>query len=675
MGLSPRSRAGGKPRRAVLKAALLMALLPGVAGIVCSHWPPTEDLERGGLDLLFLIRGAAAPPPGVCVVALDEDSYRELGVDPTGPWPRSLHARLIRTLKAEGARAIAFDVIFSEPRDPVEDEAMRSALADTGIVVLGSTVTQVDDPRFRQATIEEPFEAFAGAAAAVGSVNFFTDRDGVIRTAWLQQQERKALALAAYEIATGRPAPAEPHERIIDYYGPARTIRTVSVYQALDAAHDLPAGFFRDKIVFVGLSQATAPGMAAKDAFLTPFRSASGGPTFGVEIHATLAANLLEGRRIELLDPWIEGTLLLLLPLVASLVFMALRPVWGALALLALELLPWGAGSLALTHGKTWIPVMIPAVIQLPLAYVSSLVWYYLTSVRERERIRRAFSFYLSPDMIQRIAADPDSLNLGGEELVATAVFTDIKGFTPIAEGLSAPETAALLNRYFSGVTAHIFESGGTLIKYIGDAVFAIWGAPLRSEDHAIQACRAALAMARHQESVRADGDATATLITRIGVHTGPMLVGNLGSSQRFDYTAIGDAVNLASRLEGLNKPFGTRALVSGDTLARTGGRFTVRPLGRARVVGRSEPVEIFEILGMKGEPTRPDETTLARFESARAHFTARRFAEAAAEFRAILSAGEGDDGPSAFFLALCSRFEEDPPAATWDGVVNFESK
>jgi adenylate cyclase len=181
--------------------------------------------------------------------------------------------------------------------------------------------------------------------------------------------------------------------------------------------------------------------------------------------------------------------------------------------------------------------------------------------------------------------------------------------------------------------------------------------------------------MARHQEPVEAGGGPVGTLITRIGVHTGSMLVGNLGSSQRFDYTAIGDAVNLASRLEGLNKPFGTRTLVSGDTLSLTGERFMVRPLGRARVVGRSEPVEIFELLGMKGEPTRPGPAELALFENARTHFTKRRFQEAAAGFRECLSVLEGQDGPSSFFLDRCARFEKDPPGGEWDGVVNFESK
>jgi adenylate cyclase len=675
MDRTRRALSRSRARRATLRAALLIGLIPGLAGVFFSHWPPTENLERGGLDLLFLIRGVVAPPEEVCVVALDDDSAQELGLNPALPYPRSLHARLIRTLKAEGARAVAFDMLFDTPRDEEEDEALRSALSDAGIVVLGSTVSQVNDPRFRKAQIDEPYAPFAQAAAAVADVNFPTDRDGVIRTAWLLHQERKTLALAATEIATGRPFRKDTSERLIVYYGPPRTIPTVSLYQALDPGQYLRPGYFRDKVVFVGLSQPSAPGIAPKDAFPTPFRGASGEPTYGVEIHATLAGNLLEGRRIDLLPPAAEAALLLLFPLAASLAFVGLRPLWGGVAFLALELLPLGAGYLAFTSGHTWIPVVIPSVLQLPATYVLSLVWYYLTTVRERERIKRAFSFYLSPDMIKRIAADPDSLNLGGEEVVATALFTDIKGFTPLAEGLSAPETASLLNRYFSEVTGHIFEAGGTLIKYIGDAVFAIWGAPLRMEDHATQACRAALAMARQQRVSGDDADPVGKLITRIGVHTGAMLVGNLGSSQRFDYTAIGDAVNLASRLEGLNKAFGTLALVSGETLAKTDGRFAVRPLGRARVVGRSEPVEIFELLGLQSEDPPMSEAVLSRFTQARVEFCQGRFSQAAEGFREVLSLSGGKDGPSELYLNLCADFEKNPPGSGWDGIINFESK
>ncbi|HMC82568.1 MAG TPA: adenylate/guanylate cyclase domain-containing protein, partial [Candidatus Polarisedimenticolia bacterium] len=553
--------AGWLKRPGALRAALLIALTPGILGILLSHWPPAENLESFGLDLLFQARGSRPSPPDVCVVAIDADAYQMLGVNPGAFWPRRLHAELIRTLAREGARAVAFDILFRRSRDASEDEALEEALRETGIVVLGSTVEQVGDPRYRQARIVDPYGPYAAAAAGIGDVNLRPDRDGVIRQAWLARQHRKSLALVAYEIATGHSQSRDGAARIVDYYGPSRSVRTVSFYQALDPAQYLPAGFFRGKIVFVGLSQASAAGPAAKDAFMTPFRGSGGEQTFGVEIHATLAANLLEGRRIDLLPSVSEGLLLLLFPLLAVPVFLALRPLLGGVFFLLLELLPWVAGYVAFTRARLWIPVIIPAAIELPTAYMLSLLWYYTTTVRERERIRRAFSFYLSPEMIRQIAANPDSLNLGGEEIIGTALFTDIKGFTPIAENLTAHQTAALLNDYFSEVTRHIFEEGGTLVKYIGDAVFAIWGAPLKREDHATAACRAALALAREPKAPGPEGGSGGNLVTRIGVHTGPMLVGNLGSAQRFDYTAIGDAVNLASRLEGLNKPLGTRAL------------------------------------------------------------------------------------------------------------------
>jgi adenylate cyclase len=229
-----------------------------------------------------------------------------------------------------------------------------------------------------------------------------------------------------------------------------------------------------------------------------------------------------------------------------------------------------------------------------------------------------------------------------------------------------------MLNDYFSDITQTIFDTNGTLIKYIGDAVFAIYGAPLRMEDHATRACRAAVAMARMHETL---GDRWAgRLATRIGIHTGPMLVGNLGSAQRFDYTAIGDTVNLAARLESLNKSTGTRALISGETLEQTDGNLVVRSLGRVRVVGRGEPVALYELVGLKGETTRPDLETIERFERAVEDFTARRFTEATAKFRDIREQ-LGTDGPCQLYLDTISQLESDPPEQDWDGVINFTKK
>jgi len=656
------------------RSAILLALIPGLLGIALTYFGPAINLERrSGLDTLFSLRGVRTPPPEVCVVAIDDDSYDVIERDKSLAWPRALHAELIRTLRQEGAKAVAFDVLFLDPgADTDVDAAFASALADTANVVLGASVVITEDPLFNQSQIQEPYEPFANAAAAIADVNLPTDTDGVIRYAWpAREGGGPGLALAAYELATGDISQRTSDTRFIDYYGPARTIKTVSIYQALDPKKYLPPGFFKDKIVFVGASQDAAPGLAPKDAFLTPFR---GRTTFGVEIHAALAANFLEHRRIKILDRRLEFALLLLLPLVASLTFMVLRPLAGGAAFVLMLAGPWVMAYIAFTQSNLWLPVVIPSMVQLPVSYGLSLIWYYLTTVRDREKIKRAFGLYLSPEMIRRIAQDPDAVNLGGQELVGTAVFTDIKGFTSIAEGMSAPDTAAMLNAYFSDATRHVFDAGGTLIKYIGDAVFAIWGAPIRRDDHATQACIAALALARAQEAVGPDAGPVASLVTRIGVHTGPMLVGNLGSAQRFDYTAIGDAVNLASRIEGLNKAFGTLALASGEAIAATDGRFITRSLGRARVVGRTEPVVLHELIATRDETGRSDAALLDAFAAARAEFEAGRFEQAAAGFRAALALTSGKDGPSAFFLRYAERLAAAPPES-WDGVVVFESK
>ncbi len=654
-----------------------MGLIPGVVGILLDH-SPFSAIENTGLDLLFRMRGEQPPPNGVAVVAIDDASYGEMKVPVLSPWPRKNHARLIRSLEQEGARAIAFDVTFNSEGDEPEDRDLAAAIAESGHVVLGSEINQTADPHGTVVRVEDPIEPFRRGAAAVGVVGLKADDDSFMRWAWPGFEEpgggvKPSLAFAAYRVATDDRSELPMEPRLIDYYGPARTVPTVSFYQAVEPQTFLPPGFFRDRIVFVGLSQPAAIGQAPKDAFPTPFFAVDNQPTYGVEIHATIAANLLEGRRIDILPGALEGLLVLILPLLAMFLFMYLSPVKGALCLVLFEAVPWAAGHFAFAFGHVWIPVMIPAVIQVPGAYVLSLIWYYMTTVRERERIRRAFSFYLSPDMIARIVADPASLNLGGEEIVGTAMFTDIKGFTTLAEGLGAKETALLLNQYFSEVNRRIFDEGGTLIKFIGDAVFAIWGAPLRLEDHATPACAAALALARAQEA-KAGSETTVMqkLVTRIGVNTGFMMVGNLGSEQRFDYTAIGDAVNIASRLEGLNKYLDTRVIASGTTVVLTGTKFVTRRLGLAGVAGRADPVEIFEILGMEGETTTPSAGAVARFEEAVGDYTAGRLEKAGEGFRKVVEMCDGKDGPSEYYLKTIERFVSTPPPA-WTGILPFE--
>ena len=657
------------------RTAILLGLIPGLLGVALVLWPPTALLENAGLDLLFLLRGPLPAPVGVCVVAIDEDSFGVRELDPGRPWPRALHGELVRTLAREGARSVSFDVLFDIEGDPGQDAAFESGLKTAGNVVLGSTVEPIEDPRFRQLKLIEPIAPFAAAAAALGDVRLPEDPDGVIHSTWLMQDDRPGLALAGYEVATGDHSHREESgPRLIDYYGPPRTIRTVSLYQALEPAEHLPAGFFKDKIVFVGASLVAAAGPTeAKDSFRTPFYGGRWGRTFGVEIHATLAANLLEGRRIQVVRPLFASLAMLLLSLAATLIFLRLGPLLGVPALVGLAAAVWASAHLAFSRGGLWHPVIIPTVVQLPLAYVVCLVWYYLTTVREREKIRRAFTFYLSPGMIKRVTENPGELNLGGEEVVGTAMFTDIRGFTTIAEGRTAPETAALLNEYFSEATRHVFDTEGTLIKFIGDAIFAIWGAPVALPDHQLRACRAAIGMLRLNDALA--GRPAGELVTRVGVHAGPMLVGNLGSSQRFDYTAIGDTVNTAARLEGINKQFGTRAIVSGETLSQAGAGLIARCLGRVIVAGKEEPVAIHELLGLAGESTSPGAVAIERFERALDDYVSRRFVEAAAGFREVISLCGGTDGPSQVYLTEIGKLERQPPEDEWDGVIRLTSK
>ena len=260
--------------------------------------------------------------------------------------------------------------------------------------------------------------------------------------------------------------------------------------------------------------------------------------------------------------------------------------------------------------------------------------------------------------------------NVGVEEIEATVMFTDLKRFSSIAEILTATDTAALLNSYFLESTPLFVKTQVTLLKYIGDSVLAIWGEAGLSEDHAVLACRTAVSLVRMQETLHESPGGW--LHTRIGVHTGPMIMGNLGSDRGVDYTAIGDTVNLASRLEGLNKIFGTLAIASGETISQARGQFIIRPLGCVRVVGRSESVEIYELLCEKGEKARLSDEALTGFSAALESYAAGRLKEATNGFRETRELCGGEDGPSTFYLQSLASQRRATLRKDWDGVINL---
>ncbi|MBU0929238.1 MAG: CHASE2 domain-containing protein [Spirochaetes bacterium] len=302
----------------------------------------------------------------------------------------------------------------------------------------------------------------------------------------------------------------------------------------------------------------------------------------------------------------------------------------------------------------------------------------FLLSEREKSFLRKAFGTYLSGDVINEIISDPSMLKLGGQKKWITAMFTDVRGFSTISEALDAEQLVKLLNIYLSGMSDLILENRGTIDKYEGDAIISFFGAPVSYKEHATLACRSAILMKRKEaelnERFLAEGMTPNPLLTRIGLNTGDMVVGNMGTERKMDYTIMGNAVNLAARLEGVNKQYGSWILMSDATYKETGDEFLARRFDKVRVVGISTPVQLWELVGFRSEASADTLDFLARFEEAHEAFDARDWRKAAGLLQA-LSAERPDDGPTKSYIKKCEVFTLKPPAQDWDGVFALTEK
>jgi adenylate cyclase len=301
----------------------------------------------------------------------------------------------------------------------------------------------------------------------------------------------------------------------------------------------------------------------------------------------------------------------------------------------------------------------------------------YAGSEREKQFIRKAFSTYVSQDVVKEIIADPSRLQLGGTKRHMTTIFTDVKGFSGISEQLDPENLVTLLNRYLTSLSDTILEQHGTIDKYVGDAIVAFFGAPVPMEDHAIRACVSAIAMKRVEAALNVaimeEKLSPLPLLTRIGINTGNMVAGNMGTQNKMNYTIMGNAVNLAARLEGVNKQYGTYILVSDDTIKETGDMFLTRKLDRVRVVGINEPIRIYELLDTRKNADTEQTTLVEVFHQALDRFEMQNWQEAMEGFRESFSIEHG--GPSEIFLKRCEDFIINPPTPDWDGVANMTDK
>ena len=633
----------------------------------------TLPLMRTSYDLPFVWR-TTLDTHEIVLVYLDEESAKQLNQPLDDIWNRSLHVSLLERLTRDGARLVFYDIVFNTPSpDPARDAALAGALQGFGKAILGATleIVQPMGGGLKEERVTPPIKLLRKAAAGWGTLAFKpVDADYGVRQLFPGSDIPSATWKAAEVL--GAKASREPREssvqRWINYYGPKNTFSSVNLAQAL-APDGVPPGFFKDKIVMVGGRSAVGYLAAGRDEFGTPYSRGAHQFTSGLEVHASILLNLLRGEWLTRISENREAAILIAVGLIA-----------GALAALRPSLAVAGAliSSLAITclafwfvwHRHVWFDWMIPAAVQMPLGLAWSVGSQYLLESRRRKELRRAFGFYLSPQMADKIANSDFDLKPGGKLVEATVIFTDLESFTTMSENLDPEEVSEILTSYFGQTTKCILENKGTIIKYIGDAVFAAWGAPIDDPHHAIRAAETACDLRCLSELVVRGK----TLRTRVGIHSGKVLAGNLGSTYRFDYTMIGDAVNFASRLESLNKYLSTQVLISDAVRQQLGDKFVTRQLGEFRVAGKTRSVVIHELL-CRCDAESGEKNWIEVFEKGLGVFRAGEFKAARDYMERTRKMRGGADGPSEFYLRKISQLEPNGHREDWTGIVELSEK
>lgn len=425
---------------------------------------------------------------------------------------------------------------------------------------------------------------------------------------------------------------------------------------------DVSSSTFEDKIVLIG---ATTP--LLQDVYFTPIDQND--PMPGIEIHANAIQTILDGEFLHYQG--LFGFLAVLGLMAAGVVFATLyAPVWAGAGVLLFELISFPFYAKA-SFGAGIIPDLIWPVFAAVAAYLAALAYLNFTEFREKRKLKNAFGHYVSADLVEQIAANPDALKLGGERRNITVLFLDIENFTSLAESLEPAAVVQIINSYFDAFAKVIMENGGTVDKFEGDAIMAMFGAPLPSQDHGLAACKCAIALrARVQELNKQTGQA---LNIRVGVANGDAIVGNMGSVDRFDYTAMGDTVNTASRLESGNKFYGTRILVNSGVVDASQQQIIFRRIDRVRFKGKGEAIDIFEVMGLAGGASEKGKAIIEEWHQALEYYRNQNWAEAEMRIQKVLAAMP-EDGPAKTYLTRIKTLKEKPMLG-WDGTWGFSEK
>jgi len=716
--------------RLAIGAGLGLGATVFVIALTYLLWPGLfKDFEAKSLDLRYMKRlqmlyerRQGSSIEDIIIVDIDNRSLEKLGR--FDQWPRNYHSQLIDYVSEGGALALGFDVLFMEAdKARGTDSSLIASTAKSGIVYHSMAFSMADPDAFLYPMTTPPlgFEAekyslvlptVAGGqskradrmdgkvvnlynvAAGIGFANFSPDNDSVIRTMPMfltfadRQYTALSLAIVAgvlgvripdIQIVPGKEIILRPpgsdrvfripidsrNRMLINYQGTFQTFRYISYYDVL--MQRLPKETFEGKIVLVGTSAA-----GLSDIRPVPFQDAFP----GVEVHANIIYNILSQQYITRQSGLFAVANVLLLAAIIALLAILLKPWLSALLMIIISGGYSYAAGAWFAADAFWMELVRPGLAVL-FSFLFVYMYRYMDEERNKRYIKGMFQHYLTVSVVDELLRRPDMLKLGGERRVASAFFSDIKNFTTVSESLPAEELVAQLNEYLAAMTEIVLKYEGYLDKYEGDAIMAIFGVPVDQTDHANRACMAALEMQEVLASLRQNWreQGKPEWHVRMGINSGPMIAGNIGGKDRFDYTVIGDSVNLASRLEGANKTYGTQIMVSQFTKDLLDGEWVLRELDLLRVKGKTKGVRVFEIVAENNSKLTDEQPRLLEeYRKGLQAYQAQDWKSAIVAFNRALAI-HPDDGPSKTYLERCEFYLENPVPKDWDGVFEMKTK
>lgn len=706
---------------------MIIALSTFILSLIVSLTQQAQKTELSIRDYLFEIRGPLSVENSpIVLVAISESADSE--IPEKWPWPTSVHAKLVHNLNQAGARAILFDVLFSQGDsfNPQNDTLFAQAIAKYGNVVLAGDVEKsvVSGKESYNPIFPLPILREANPNP-MGFVSTFPYLDGFVRTYNVgrkyQGTDYFMLGLEGIRIFEGIDnADIDKFDSnsqsdyfkfgkhnikwdnlntfIINYYGPEALFPTISYEEVIDDAEyttvfeeelgdvnafidpdigHLQAGTFKDKIVIVG---ATMPTL--QDFHATPFASQDL-PRPGFEIHAHAIQTILDGNYISKQGAWAKFLVMFLFSFLIAFINRSFGTGWS-FGVSAVSMIGYyGISILLFLNAQIFIHVS-SAIIAIFLSQVGTVGYEFFNEQKEKRRIKGMFASYVSPTLVEQMIDSGEEPKLGGEDSYITAFFSDIVSFSTFSEELEPKQLVTLINEYLTAMTEIINEQGGTLDKFIGDAIVAFYGAPLAIPDHALRACVSSQLMEKQlaelREKWKKDNwpEIVWKMQHRMGMNTGDMVTGNMGSERRFNYTMMGDNVNLAARCESGAKQYNVFTMITEATkleAEKNGDDCLFRLLDTIVVKGRSKPVTMFEIANLRADASQQMFDCIGLYEQGMGYYFNQDWNKAINYFEQALPLEAHLKNPSQIFIERCRLMKENPPAEDWNGVFVMTSK